>query len=166
MFFSINNQELFINKISRGKPKAVAKIAGSEKYNKISGTLSLYPTFGGTIVVAEIFGLPHEKEKCSNEIFALHIHEGLRCAGNTEDPFAIAGPHYNPFDCQHPQHAGDLPPLFGNNGFAWSCVFTDRFSVDDVLGRTVIIHRNPDDFTTQPAGAAGEKIACGVIRRQ
>lgn len=43
-------------------------------------------------------------------------------------------------------------------------VLTDRFRVRDIIGRTVVIHSGPDDFHTQPAGNAGEKIACGVIR--
>lgn len=81
-----------------------------------------------------------------------------------DDPFADAMPHYDPNGCEHPHHAGDLPPLFENNGFALSLVLTDRFSVDEVIGRTVIVHADPDDFTTQPSGNSGEKIACGVIR--
>lgn len=165
MFFARNSQELFADKISKAKPSAQAKISGSEKYPRISGTVSFYSTFGGTVVSAEIFGLPHEKEKCGDEIFAFHIHEGVRCSGNAEDPFAGAGAHFNPEDCSHPHHAGDMPPLFGCGGFAWLCFFTDRFTVDEVLGRAVIVHRNPDDFTTQPSGNAGEKIACGVIRK-
>ena len=67
--------------------------------------------------------------------------------------------------CEHPNHAGDLPPLFGNNGFALSLFLTNRFTVDEVIGRTIIIHDHPDDFTTQPSGNSGTKIACGVIRR-
>ena len=62
-------------------------------------------------------------------------------------------------------HAGDLPPLFGNHGFAFAVFLTDRFSVREVLGKTVIVHLKPDDFTTQPSGSAGEKIACGEIRK-
>ena len=56
-----------------------------------------------------------------------------------------------------------MPPLFGNQGHAFSAILTDRFSLSDVIGKTVIIHGNPDDFTTQPAGNAGEKLACGDI---
>ena len=44
-------------------------------------------------------------------------------------------------------------------------VLTDRFCVEEVIGRTVIIHSDPDDFHTQQSGNAGKKIACGVIRR-
>lgn len=44
-------------------------------------------------------------------------------------------------------------------------VFTGRFFVEDIIGRTVVIHSGPDDFYTQPSGNPGNKIACGVIRR-
>lgn len=85
--------------------------------------------------------------------------------GNQNDPFPLTGSHYNPDNCPHPYHAGDLPPLFGNRGIAWSAFLTNRFQVRDVLGKTVIIHASPDDFTSQPAGNSGKKIACGVIVR-
>ena len=42
-------------------------------------------------------------------------------------------------------------------------VYTDRFYPEDVIGKTVIIHSEPDDFRTQPSGDSGEKIACGRI---
>jgi Cu-Zn family superoxide dismutase len=42
--------------------------------------------------------------------------------------------------------------------------FTDRFRVDEVIGHSVIIHQNPDDYRSQPAGASGKRLACGVIR--
>lgn len=77
---------------------------------------------------------------------------------------ADAMAHYNPGGCKHPYHADDLPPLFGNNGFVLSLFLTNRFSGDEVIGRTVIIHDQPDDFTTQPSGNSGTKTACGVIR--
>lgn len=59
---------------------------------------------------------------------------------------------------------GDLPPLFVGNGRAWGAVLTTRFRVEEVIGRTVIIHSQADDFRTQPAGDSGSRIACGVIR--
>ena len=95
-------------------------------------------------------------------MFAFHIHEGDSCAGES---FPETGGHYNPAARPHPWHAGDLPPLFSHDGSAFLAVRTGRFSLQEILGKTVVIHRQPDDFTTQPSGAAGEKIACGVIRR-
>lgn len=143
-------------------PDASAMIKGSEKYPTINGTVRFYQTRYGAVVASEITGLSKGGE-CENPVFAFHIHEGRNCSGNEEDPFADALTHYNPGGCEHPYHAGDMPPMFGNNGYALSAFLTDRFSVREVIGRTVIIHSGVDDFTSQPAGNAGEKIACGTI---
>ena len=67
-------------------------------------------------------------------------------------------------DQMHPHHAGDLPPLMSVDGYAWSAFYDDVLELYNIVGRAVIIHRNPDDFTTQPSGNAGEMMACGVIR--
>lgn len=146
------------------RPAAAAQIEGSPDHPDIRGTVSFYNAAGGTVVVSQIYGLPHGPDVCDKRIFAIHIHEGNSCMGSGEDPFAYTGGHYDPHGCRHPFHAGDLPPLFENGGYAWSAVYTDRFRPNEVIGRTVIIHANPDDFTTQPSGGAGDKIACGEIR--
>ncbi len=145
-------------------PVAQAVISGSAQYPDIRGTASFYPVENGTLVITEVQGLPFKPGACNARIFALHIHEGSSCTGNAQDPFANTGGHYNPDKCEHPQHAGDLPPLFGNEGYAWGAVVTNRFDIDEVIGHTIIIHAGLDDFTTQPSGNAGAKIACGVIR--
>lgn len=150
--------------VLRGRPQAAAKMTGSENAPDLSGVVRFYQTNGGVIVWAEINGLPYSKQPCQERIFGFHIHQGSDCGGNMADPFAGAMSHYNPKGCEHPYHAGDLPPLFGNGGFALSLFLTNRFSVDEVIGKTVIIHDHPDDFTTQPSGNSGTKIACGVIR--
>lgn len=151
--------------ILHDRPQAAASIAGSKDYPGISGTVRLYQTNAGVIVLAQICGLPQSDLPCQERIFGFHIHEGTDCGGNMDDPLADAMSHYNPNSCGHPYHAGDLPPLFGNNGRALSLFLTNRFSIDKVIGRTVILHDHPDDFTTQPSGNSGTKIACGVIRR-
>ncbi len=151
--------------VLRGRPQAAARIAGGESHPEISGTVRFYQTDEGVLVWAEINGLPHSEFPCREQIFGFHIHKGTACAGNMDDPFADAMSHYDPSGCEHPHHAGDLPPLFENNGFALSVFLTNRFSVGEVVGRTVIIHDHPDDFTTQPSGNSGTKIACGVVRR-
>lgn len=152
------------SKLFRYVPTAVAMVTGSGKYPNIEGTVRFYQISQGVVVLAEMFGLPSPKEKCEKSpIFGFHIHEGASCTGNGEDDFADAGMHYNPDDCYHPYHAGDMPPLFGVGGMAFLSFLTDRFSVDEVIGRTVIILGSPDDFTTQPSGNSGEKIACGRI---
>lgn len=109
--------------------------------------------------------LPYRNGYCQYPVLGLHIHQGRSCSGNREDPFADAGSHYNPHDCPHPNHAGDLPPVFVNEGMAWSAVILTKFTIKEILGRVVILHSMPDDFHSQPSGNSGEKIACGIIRR-
>ncbi len=102
---------------------------------------------------------------CGGRVFGFHIHSGSSCTGNASDPFADTLAHYDTANCQHPYHAGDMPPLFGNNGNAFSVFLTNRFNIGEIIGRTVVIHALPDDFKTQPSGGSGTKIACGVIMR-
>ena len=147
------------------RPAARTSIKGSAKYPDIHGNVHFYQTEMGVMVVAEIFGLPTFGDPCKSPIFGFHIHSGGSCTGNETDPFADAMTHYNPKNCPHPYHAGDMPPLFGNNGYAFLMFLTDRFTAREIIGKTVIIHDKPDDFTTQPAGNSGNKIACGVIQR-
>ncbi len=151
--------------ILRGRADAVATVNGNAEFPKINGSVKFYQTARGVLTVAEIFGLPISQEKCSGGIFAFHIHNGASCTGNQEDPFADAGTHYDPDGCPHPYHAGDMPPLFGANGTAFLAFLSDRFTIDDIIGKTVMIHDKADDFTTQPSGASGNKIACGEIIR-
>ena len=74
--------------------------------------------------------------------------------------------HYNPGNCPHPAHAGDMPPLMTDGGgYAWMAFYTKRITMSEVIGRTVVIHSNPDDFHSQPSGNSGKKIACGVIKQ-
>lgn len=154
--------EIDLSRALRRLPDAVAVVRGSAEYKEIYGTVKLFSAAHGVLVVADVLGLP-ASSPCGGGIFALHIHGGTACTGNAEDPFADAGTHYNPRGCPHPYHAGDLPPLFSAGGQAFSAFLTDRFAVAEVLGRVVVIHDRPDDFTTQPAGNAGKRIACGVI---
>ncbi len=152
------SERLDHNRVLRFRPTAIARLAGSQRHPDIRGLIRFYQTRDGVIVYAEITGLPK-----TNDIYAFHIHNGSSCTGNADDPFANAGTHYNPANQPHPYHAGDLPPVFNAGGRAFFMVLTDRFTIRQVLGKPVILHASPDDFTTQPSGNAGEKIACGVI---
>lgn len=153
----------FISWLSQ-RPHAFARIKGSPEYPSITGNAKFYQTDWGVLVAIEVSGLPAPASECSLPVFGLHIHSGDRCTGNAEDPFADALTHYNPNDCQHPNHAGDLPPLFDNSGYSFQMVLTNRFTVKEIIGKTIIIHAMPDDFKTQLSGDSGIKIACGKIR--
>lgn len=146
------------------RPQAAARLTGGEDHPALSGNLRLYQTPMGVVVYAQVRGLPESRGDCQSPVFGFHIHAGTDCGGGMDDPFAHAMSHYDPVGCPHPYHAGDLPPLFGSGGAALSLFLTDRFTVQEVMGKTVIIHDHPDDFSTQPSGNSGTKIACGVIR--
>lgn len=145
------------------QPHAYAELKGSSAYLDIHGIVRFYQSTGGVLIAAEVSGLPYSKDICQQPVYGFHIHQGGKCEGDMQDHFSKAMSHYNPKECAHPFHAGDLPPLFGNQGYAFSVFLTSRFSLSEVLGRTVIIHGKTDDFTTQPSGNSGEKLACGVI---
>lgn len=156
------NLENCMYEIINRRPDAFALVRGGERYPEISGRVSFYETTCGVAVAANINGLPSTNE---TGIFAFHIHEGTNCGGTEEMPFANTIGHYDVGNHEHPNHLGDMPPLFSDNGDAFLLFVTGRFMVQDIIGRTVVIHANPDDFVTQPAGNSGEKIACGVIQR-
>lgn len=147
---------------SKRLSRAAANIRGGASYPRIRGKVIFQQKKNGVLVTAEISGLP-VGEECKPGIFALHIHNGTSCTGNVSDPFADANGHYNPHGCEHPYHAGDLPPLFGNNGYAYMSILTNRFTVSEIINHVIIIHADPDDFITQPSGNSGAKIACGKI---
>lgn len=158
----------FVSLMNR-KPDAAAIMKGGEEYPCINGYVRFYQTNSGVLVTVEMSGLPHAAErqkrmKCGERIFALHLHDGNSCAGTMNDPFEQAMSHYNPDNCPHPYHAGDMPPVFGNNGYGFAVFLTNRFCVGEIIGKAMILHANPDDFTTQPSGNSGEKIACGIVR--
>ncbi|MBQ8289091.1 MAG: superoxide dismutase family protein [Clostridia bacterium] len=141
-------------------PAAIAHIRGGDDAPTLAGTVRFYQFGHSVLVVTDLQGLPEN----DSGFFALHIHEGGSCNfGSVDAPFPDTGMHYNPYGEEHPRHAGDLPPLLRAGDGAYSAVLTDRFTVRDVIGRTVVVHGNGDDLHTQPSGGAGTKIACGVI---
>lgn len=141
-----------------GQPAAWAKLSGGRQMPCVRGMVRFYQRPDGVLVVAKVSGLPQN----STGFHGFHIHEGASCAG---DGFENTGSHFNPTNRNHPMHSGDLPPLYARNGRADLAFITDRFCISDVIGRSVVIHSEADDFRTQPGGNAGEKIACGVICR-
>ena len=112
--------------VLRGLPYAVAVLNGSDSFPDVMGTVWFYQTSQGVIVCAEVSGLPQDSVPCHERIFGFHIHTGTDCSGNMDDPFADAMSHYDPNGCPHPGHAGDMPPLFGNGGLAFSAFLTNR----------------------------------------
>lgn len=149
---------------------AFAKILGGDLAPNLYGNIFFDDVPGGTEVYVEVWGLPlYEPAKDSKDPigpFGFHIHSiGVCEIKDPKNPFESADGHYNPADQPHGNHAGDFPVIFSNNGYARMSFFTDKFKPRDIIGKSVIIHQNPDDYRTQPTGNSGKRMACGVIYR-
>ncbi len=132
----------------------------------VSGKLTLTP-MGGVHVRGEIGGLK------PGGVHAFHIHETGDCSAADA---SSAGGHFNPTGAPHGRagrgahHAGDADNLVANTrGVAtvdahFGGVSLGGTRATDVIGRAVVVHAAPDDYTSQPAGNAGARVACGVIR--
>ncbi len=135
------------------------------KGSKVSGKVNFVEEFGKLKVTADVTGLePNSKH-------GFHIHEFGDC---TAADGASAGGHYNPQAHNHgaPEsenhHAGDLGNISADaKGNAHLVIEITGVSlggmINPIVGRAVIVHINNDDLTSQPVGAAGARVACGVI---
>ena len=138
--------------------KAMAIVKGSPEAPMLHGTVWFAETSMGVQVDAKIYDLPPNE----TGFYGFHLHE----AGSCMPPdFASAKGHYNPQGYPHPMHAGDFPMLLATDSMdAYLSFVTTRFSLSDVIGRSVVIHMQRDDYTSQPAGDSGARIGCGVIQ--
>ena len=149
-------------------PQAEAHLQGGPLASGLQGRVEFEAAPEGTLVRVEVSGLPAYRPG-SPPIgpHGFHVHAVGDCTvGDPADPFLAAGPHFDPDGQPHGNHAGDFPVLFsqGQGGQARLTFLTGRLRPEQVVGRSVIVHENPDDFRTQPAGASGRRLACGVIQ--
>ncbi|KAF1049400.1 superoxide dismutase family protein [Xylophilus sp.] len=150
-------------------PQASADIAptGAISPNPTVGKVKLLALSHGVLISGEVSGL------APNSIHGFHIHEKGDCGDNGN----ASGGHFNPTGAVHDRfgapgtHAGELPSLQADaNGVARFSVTSHAVSLtegapDNILGRALIVHRDPDDFVTQPAGNSGPRIGCAVITK-
>ena len=146
-----------------GGPRATAKLAPTAG-NQTAGTVTFTPNGDRVRVVAQVTGL-------AAGAHGFHVHEKGDCSA----PDATsAGGHFNPGSQPHgnpaagAHHAGDMPLLVADaSGNATLDVTLSGITLDSgangVVGRSVVVHKDPDDFRTQPAGNSGARVACGVI---
>lgn len=152
----------FIHTLMYHPPQATAWVKGGTAQSQVSGIVHFYQSlYGGLLIEAEFFGLPNVNTPGSSDFYGMHLHEHGDCSEN----FQNTGGHYQKTPSQHPQHSGDFPPLLGNQGYAYSVFYDKRLTIHDVIGKSLIVHSQRDDFTSQPSGDSGEKIACGVVKQ-
>jgi len=144
----------------QGKSFSYAVIKGDNDYQGLIGKVEFFPWAKGSIVKLEVMGLPIDQGV--NNFFAFHIHEKNNC-DNPKDHFPNTGEHFTKEMLLHPNHTGDLPMIYSNEGYSFMLYYTSRFTPQDVVEKSVVIHLKSDDMITQPSGNSGTKIACGEI---
>jgi Cu-Zn family superoxide dismutase len=144
-------------------PKAVANLEAT-RGNTAHGTVTFAQHGDMVRVTAHLAGLRPGAEH------AFHVHEKGDCSSG--DGMSTGG-HFNPAGNPHgPQsgahHAGDMPNVVadaqGNANATFELHGVAIGSGSDIVGKGLIVHRDADDYRTQPTGNAGPRIACGVIR--
>jgi len=133
----------------------------------VGGQVNFREASDHVLVTAKITGLKPNSEH------GFHVHEKGDCSA--PDAMSAAG-HFNPDSQPHghhghdARHAGDMANLVADaKGEAVVTYKVNTIRVSDgkhgILNRAVVVHANPDDYKSQPAGNAGARIACGVIRK-
>ncbi|HVJ25233.1 MAG TPA: superoxide dismutase family protein [Burkholderiales bacterium] len=165
---------------------AATALAGCEAMQSMWGggvkaTANLQPTKGSTVRGTANFEQRGDKVRVAADVsglrpngeFGFHVHELGDCSSG--DGMSAKG-HFNPFGKPHgspggaERHAGDLPSLKSDaNGDANYTADLDVVTVTSgsagIVGRSLIVHVQPDDYKTQPTGNAGTRSACAVIQR-
>jgi Cu-Zn family superoxide dismutase len=137
--------------------------------NTANGALKITAAGTGVKLSGMVQGLPPNGE------FGFHFHEKGDCSA----PDATsAGAHFNPTGQDHghpqtsPHHAGDMMNVQSDEqGVAEVSIDNPDVSLqtgqpNDIIGKALVLHARPDDYTTQPSGNSGDRIACGVVAIQ
>ncbi|HWA02363.1 MAG TPA: superoxide dismutase family protein [Rhizomicrobium sp.] len=150
------------------KPRAVAHM--KTQTGAAAGQVDFLQTNHGVLITYDIKGL-------RPGVHAIHIHTSGNCDPKVK--FTSAGPHFSPQQKMHGfmtrggPHAGDLPNEFAaSDGTLHAATMTTAFalgngkkSIFDRDGAAIVVHAGADDYSGQPAGNSGDRIACGVIVR-
>ena len=134
--------------------------------NSVTGPVTFKQLGDSVLVTGTISGLKPNQEH------GFHVHERGDCSGG--DGMGSGG-HFNPDVRAHgahgqgSHHAGDLPSLKADASGKAEVNFISKTisvasGVNQIVGRGLIVHRDPDDFKTQPTGNSGPRLACAVIK--
>ena len=149
------------------RPRASANLQ-STKGSSAAGTAEFTQVGDKVRVTANVSGLKPGGEH------GFHVHEAGDCSSG--DGMSAKG-HFNPLGKPHgnpnssARHAGDLPMLRADSGGNARIdteldIITVNPGPTSIVGRGLIVHADPDDYTTQPTGNAGARLACAVIQKR
>src|SRR3982074_1283865 len=155
---------------SAAAQKATNKVELNDAQGKSVGTAELTPAAQAVSIRLNLMNLTPGEH-------AIHVHTVAKCEGPA---FTTAGPHLNPdmkhHGLQNPEgpHAGDMPNFtVAADGTAKATVVApgvtaggDSHSVFTNGGTALVIHAKADDMKSDPAGNAGDRIACGTIAKK
>jgi len=155
--------------MAAGKAPTSAKVELRNAQGQPVGTATFKQAHGGVNISLQVFSLPAGTH-------AFHIHTVGKC-----DPpdFKTAGGHFNPENKKHGlkssagPHAGDMPNIaVGQKGKGKATLLNKRVTLGEGAnslfhegGTALVMHEKADDDMTDPAGNAGNRIACGVIQK-
>jgi Cu-Zn family superoxide dismutase len=147
------------------KKPAVVAVLESRSGSTVTGTATVFSSPQGPRMHIELAGLSPGSEH------GMHVHDKGDCSA----PDAMsAGGHFNPDGAAHgradlgPHHLGDLGSVVADSQGRVSAdvTLTELTATEGprgLIGHSLVVHRDRDDFVTQPAGNAGPRVACGVF---
>lgn len=152
--------------VDYGKNQKASAILDSRSGSNVKGTVNFTAQGRDVLVTGTFTGLKPNSEH------GFHIHEKGDCSASDA---TSAGGHFNPNMNSHGSphsgvsHAGDMPNIKSDaNGNATYSVALSGFAINHgsngILGKSVVVHRDPDDYKSQPAGNSGPRVACGLIK--
>jgi Cu-Zn family superoxide dismutase len=162
-----NDNRVTVLEQSFGKPDLVANVGLVTPPGSWHGGRVMLSQYGRFVLVrADLTGLERNRE------YGLHVHEHGDCLGATATG---VGGHFNPDGKPHGRpgsdtsHAGDVPNVRADGeGYVISLFQTTAITLSpgprSVIGRSIVLSRDRDDYKTQPDGNSGPPIACGFIR--
>jgi superoxide dismutase, Cu-Zn family len=150
-----------------GAPANPAASPNASAASTPNGSLQFAATSDGVQITGTVTGLAPNSEH------GFHVHQTGDCSA---PDFKSAGDHFNPMNVAHgaptadPHHLGDVPNIKADaqgtatiNAVITGATLRDG-GMHDLVGKAAIVHAKPDDYTTQPSGDSGDRIACGVVR--